>query len=192
MNEESTKYHLINPVLNAKGYNDPWKIRLETPPPVEPTGFKGRRGKPTGRTDYLIYVRHTSLPRPWPVGVLEAKAEDDQPIAGMQQAKGYAACARHAVQYVSATNGHRFGEFDAGTGHRTGPLPLADFPSHDALSARYARDKGLDMTSPLPPCCFRPTAPPTPGRATSKTPPSAPPLPRCCSVSRPAHHPACC
>ena len=82
MNEESTKYHLINPVLAAKGYNDPWKIRLETPPPVEPTGFKGRRGKSNGITDYLIYVRHASLPQPWPVGVLEAKAEDLQPMAG--------------------------------------------------------------------------------------------------------------
>ena len=97
LNEESTRYHLISPVLATKGCDDPWKIRLETPPPVEPTGFKGRRGKPSGRTDYLIYVRHASLPKPWPVGVLESKPEGVQPMAGMQQAKGYAACARHAV-----------------------------------------------------------------------------------------------
>ena len=58
MNAESTKYHLINPVLATKGYDDPWKIRLETPPPVEPTGVKGRRGKSNGRTDDLIHVRH--------------------------------------------------------------------------------------------------------------------------------------
>ena len=159
MNEESTKYHLINPVLAAKGYNDPWKIRLETPPPVEPTGFKGRRGKSNGITDYLIYVRHASLPQPWPVGVLEAKAEDLQPMAGLQQARGYAACARHAVQYVFATNGHRYGEFDAGTGEVLGPLPLADFPSHQALSDRYARDKGLDLASPAAKLLFQADSP---------------------------------
>jgi type I restriction enzyme R subunit len=52
------------------------------------------------------------------------------------------------VQYVFATNGHRYDEFDAGTGLHACPLPLADFPSHAALSARYALDKGLDIGSP--------------------------------------------
>jgi type I restriction enzyme R subunit len=52
------------------------------------------------------------------------------------------------VQFVFATNGHRYGEFDAGTGLHACPLPLADFPSHAALSARYALDKGLDIGSP--------------------------------------------
>lgn len=122
MNEESTKYHLINPVLATKGYDDPWKIRLETPPPVEPTGVKGRRGKSNGRTDDLIYVRH-------------------------------------AVQYVFATNGHCYGEFDAGTGQHTGPLPLADFPSHTALGARYALDKGLDIAAPAAALLFQADSP---------------------------------
>lgn len=97
MNAESTKYHLINPVLATKGYDDPWKIRLETPPPVEPTGFKGRRGKSNGRTDDLIYVRHASLPKPWPVGVLEAKPEDVQPMDHHRLATHQFGQRRHVV-----------------------------------------------------------------------------------------------
>lgn len=77
----------------------------------------------------------------------------------MQQAKGYAACARHAVQCVFATNGHRYGEFDAGTGQPTGPLPLADFPSNAALGARYALDKGLDIAAPAAALLFPPDSP---------------------------------
>lgn len=50
--------------------------------------------------------------KPLPVGVIEAKAETEDPLKGMQQAKGYADCQRFHVQYIFATNGHRYGEFD--------------------------------------------------------------------------------
>ena len=50
-NEDETRFHLIDPVLRKKGYDDPQRIRLETPAPVEPTGPKGRRSKRGGRTD---------------------------------------------------------------------------------------------------------------------------------------------
>ena len=49
MNEEETKYELINPVLREKGYRMPY-IKLETPAPVEPIGPKGRRRSGPGRT----------------------------------------------------------------------------------------------------------------------------------------------
>lgn len=144
-NEAETRFHLIDPVLRGKGYGESWKLRLETPAPVEPTGNKGRRGSGAGRTDYLICVRVGDNPQPLPVGVIEAKAETEDPLKGMQQAKGYADCARFHVQYVFATNGHRYGEFDKIRQLSGGPFPLADFPAHDELTARYAKDLGLDL-----------------------------------------------
>jgi type I restriction enzyme R subunit len=66
----------------------------------------------------------------------------------VQQAKGYADCTRFHVQYVFATNGHRYAEFDRGTQTPAGPFPLPDFPTHDALTARYATDTGIDITAP--------------------------------------------
>ena len=71
-NEEETRFHLIDPVLRRKGYDDPQRIKLETPAPVEPTGPKGRRRRGAGRTDYLLCVQVGDMPRPLPVAVLEA------------------------------------------------------------------------------------------------------------------------
>ena len=75
MNEADTRFHLIDPVLRAKGYASPAQVTLETiltPPPVEPTGPKGRRRKGLGRTDYLLCVHSSGMPKPMPVAVLEA------------------------------------------------------------------------------------------------------------------------
>lgn len=147
-NEEETKYFLINPVLMKKGYNEHWKLKLETPAPVEPTGAKGRRRTGAGRTDYLLCVQAGDMPKPLPVGVIEAKAETEDPLKGMQQAKGYADCTRFHVQYVFATNGYRYAEFDKINQMPDGPFPFPDFPSHDDLTARYANDTGIDVTKP--------------------------------------------
>jgi type I restriction enzyme, R subunit len=147
-NEQETRFFLIDPVLRDKGYNDHQWLKMETPAPVEPTGPKGRRRKGTGRTDYLLCVQVGEMPKALPVGVLEAKKETEDPLKGMQQAKGYADCQRFEVKYVFATNGHLYGEFDFFTNLQCGPLPFADFPSHPDLSARYAKDTGIDITSP--------------------------------------------
>lgn len=147
-NEEETRFHLIDPVLRRKGYDDPQRIRLETPAPVEPTGPKGRRSKRSGRTDYLLCVQVGDMPKPLPVAVLEAKRESEDPLNGMEQAKGYADCARFDVQYVFASNGHLYGDYDKPSGIQTGPHPLEDFPPHPDLCARYAKDKGIDLAAP--------------------------------------------
>lgn len=143
MNEESTRYHLIDPVLRDKGYNRIEFITCETPAPVEPTGDKGRRRKGGGRTDYLLSVPVPGKPQPLIVGVIEAKAESEDPLKGMQQARRYSDCTRFAVRYAFSTNGHRYGEFDLGTQRLDGPLPFPDFPSHAALTSRYLTDAGL-------------------------------------------------
>lgn len=151
MNEADTRYHLIDPVLREKGYVSRNQITLETiltPAPVEPSGAKGRRRKGPGRTDYLLCVQVGAMPKPLPVAVLEAKKESEDPLKGMQQAKGYADCERFDVKYVFATNGHRYGEFDCVTSLQGGPFPFADFPPHPDLTARYAKDAGIDLTQP--------------------------------------------
>ena len=147
-NEEETRFHLIDPVMRRKGYDDPQRIRLETPAPVEPTGPKGRRRKGAGRTDYLLCVQVGDMPKPLPVAVLEAKRSDADPLKGMEQAKGYADCTRFDVQYVFASNGYLYGDYDKPSGIQTGPHPLNDFPPHPDLCARYAKDKGISLTSP--------------------------------------------
>lgn len=151
MNEADTRYHLIDPVLRDKGYVSRSQVTLETiltPPPVEPSGPKGRRRKGPGRTDYLLCVQLGEMPKALPVAVLEAKKESEDPLKGMQQAKGYADCKRFDVKYVFATNGHRYGEFDCVTSLQGGPFPFSDFPSHPGLTARYAKDTGINLARP--------------------------------------------
>lgn len=159
MNESETRFFLIDPVLREKGYTDNTRLKLETPAPVEPVGFKGRRKRGAGRTDYLLCVQVGKMPKPLPVAVLEAKKEDEDPIKGMQQAKNYADCDRFDTKYVFATNGHLYGEFDKISGLQSGPFPFADFPSHPDLSDRYARDTGIDISAPESRLLFMPDSP---------------------------------
>lgn len=162
MNEADTRYHLIDPQLRAKGYVSLNQITLETiltPSPVEPSGAKGRRRKGPGRTDYLLCVQVGDMPKPLPIAVLEAKKESEDPLKGMQQAKGYADCQRFDVKYVFATNGHRFGEFDFFTSLQSGPFPITDFPPHPDLTARYAKDTGIDVTLPEAAMLFQADSP---------------------------------
>ena len=158
-NEQETRFYLIDPVLREKGYNDHQWLKLETPAPVEPTGPKGRRRKGSGRTDYLLCVQVGDMPKPLPVGVLEVKKEGEDPLKGMQQAKGYADCRRFDVKYVFSTNGHRYGEFDFITSLQGGPYPFADFPPHQDLTARYARDTGIDVTKEAAAMLFQADSP---------------------------------
>lgn len=162
MNEADTRYHLIDPVLREKGYVSRDHITLETtqtPAPVEPSGAKGRRRKGPGRTDYLLCVQVGDSPKALPVAVLEAKKETEDPLKGMQQAKGYADCSRFDVKYAFSTNGHRYAEFDSGTSLQGGPFPFADFPSRPTLTARYAQDTGLDLARPEAAMLFQADSP---------------------------------
>ncbi len=158
-NEQETRSFLIDPVLRDKGYNDHQRIKMETPAPVEPTGPKGRRRKGAGRTDYLLCVQVGDMPKALSVGVIEAKRETEDPLKGMQQAKGYADCQRFEVKYVFATNGHLYGEFDVFTKLQGGPFPFSSFPPHSELCARYAKDTGIDITRPEASMLFQADSP---------------------------------
>ena len=162
MNEADTRYHLIDPLLREKGYVSCERITLETvltPAPVEPTGPKGRRRKGPGRTDYLLCVQAGEMPKAMPVAVLEAKKEADDPLKGMQQARGYADTLRFDVKYVFATNGRRYGEYDRFTELINGPFQFNDFPAHADLTARYAKDSGIDLTRPEAAVLFQADSP---------------------------------
>ena len=162
MNEADTRYHLIDPLLREKGYVSCERITLETvltPAPVEPTGPKGRRRKGPGRTDYLLCVQAGEMPKAMPVAVLEAKTEADDPLKGMQQARGYADTLRFDVKYVFATNGRRYGEYDRCTQLINGPFPFGEFPSHPELTARFAKDSGIDLTRPEAAMLFQADSP---------------------------------
>lgn len=148
MNEEETRFHLIDPVLRAKGYDELRWLKCETPAPVEPTGSRGSRRRGGGRTDYLLCVQAQGMPTPLPVAVLEAKPETADPLKGMQQARGYAQCQRFNLRYVFASNGHRYGEFDLGNQRPDGPFPMQQFPDREMLTARYAHDTGIDLATP--------------------------------------------
>ncbi|HET6545901.1 MAG TPA: DEAD/DEAH box helicase family protein, partial [Rhodanobacteraceae bacterium] len=159
LNEQETRFQLIDPVLRDKGYDDHAWLKCETPAPVEPIGNRGGRRRGTGRTDYLLCVQCEGMPNPLPVAVIEAKAEHADPWKGMQQARGYADYTRYAVRYVFATNGHRYGEFDLGTQAPAGPFPLADFPARSELTARYSRDMGIDLDQPQAAILFQSDSP---------------------------------
>jgi type I restriction enzyme R subunit len=158
MNEADTRYELIDPVLWDKGYKRPY-ITLETKAPVEPIGFKGRRRAGAGRTDYLLCVETPSGPAPLPVAILEAKKEDEDPLKGMQQAKGYSDCDRFEAKYIFSTNGHRYAKFNKFTGEQTGPFPLADFPDHQTLTACYHRHTGIRLDDASSALLFQPDSP---------------------------------
>lgn len=162
MNEADTRYHLIDPVLRDKGYVSRERITLEavlTPPPVEPSGPRGSRRKGPGRTDYLLCVKMDDSPKPMPVAVLEAKKEAEDPLKGMQQARGYADTLRFDVKYVFSTNGHRYGDYDRFSELINGPFPFPEFPAHPDLTARYAKDSGIDLTRPEAAILFQADSP---------------------------------
>ena len=162
MNEADTRYHLIDPVLRDKGYVSRERVTLETiltPAPVEPTGAKGRRRKGPGRTDYLLCVQVGDMPKAMPIAVLEAKKEGEDPLKGMQQARGYADTLRFDVKYVFATNGHKYGEYDRFSELINGPYLLPEFPSHADLTARYAKDSGIDLKRPEAALLFQADSP---------------------------------
>jgi type I restriction enzyme, R subunit len=159
LNEEETKYELINPVLRDKGYKRPY-IKLETKAPVEPIGFKGKRRSGAGRVDYLLCVDVPGGKAPLPVGILEAKKEDEDPLKGMQQAKGYADCERFEAKYVFSTNGHLYAKFNKFTGVQTGPFPLKEhFPDQKRLTECYHRHTGINLEEPSASLLFQADSP---------------------------------
>lgn len=102
--EADTKAKLITPKLKESGWIEANLVREH--------GFKyyftdGRKlpGNKRGKryaVDYLLSYKNVNL------GIVEAKAEDKDPLEGLQQAIGYAE--KLKVDFVYATNGHKIYE----------------------------------------------------------------------------------
>ena len=142
-NEADTRAKLIDPALRKRGWREDWIRREQTPGPFVKTGTGYERGQ--GRTDYLLYVPVQE--QTVPVAVIEAKAEDAAPDAGIEQAKRDARL--HHVPFAFATNGHLFHETDLRNNAARGPLPMTDFPRWEQLRDRWCEAGG--ETAPLDP-----------------------------------------
>jgi type I restriction enzyme R subunit len=138
LNESDTRAKLIDPALHARGWTEDLIKREETAGAIEIVDDRARRrGK--GRADYTLRVKVGNNPQPVAVALIEAKAEDNPPAHGLEQAKLYADARRLNVPFVFATNGHQFVEYDAGTKLTSEKRPMSAFPSPSELRARYER-----------------------------------------------------
>lgn len=125
--EADTKAKIITPKLRESGWTELHITREH--------GFKyfftdGRKlpGNKRGKrysVDYLLSYKNINL------GIVEAKAEDKDPLDGLQQAIGYAE--KLKVDFVYSTNGHKIYEHSLLTG--SGEF-IDDFPSPSELFER--------------------------------------------------------
>lgn len=135
MSEEDIKLQYITPAITAKW--DPKKITMETTITDGKINIKGNiafreKGK---RADYILYLNSNN-----PIAVVEAKDNKHSVSHGLQQAMAYAKMLD--VPFAYSSNGDGFVEHDFLTG-KMRELALEDFPSEEALIARYKQESGL-------------------------------------------------
>ena len=121
--------------------------REETAGTVEIIGGRARR-RSRGKIDYVLRVKVNVDTQPVAMALIEAKKESLPPGHGLDQAKGYAECRRHNVQFIFSSNGHQFVEFDSFTGLTSTARPITAFPTPVELRARYESGKGYSLESP--------------------------------------------
>ncbi|MEI7672030.1 MAG: DEAD/DEAH box helicase family protein [Deltaproteobacteria bacterium] len=147
LNEADTRAKLIDPALHKCGWTEDLIRREETAGTVEIIEGKARR-RAQGKIDYVLRVKVNVDTQPVALALIEAKKETLPPGHGLDQAKGYAECRRHNVQFIFTSNGHQFVEFDCFSGLTSVPKPIASFPSPAALRARYEQGMGYTLESP--------------------------------------------
>lgn len=123
MNEAETRAEHIDPVLQAagRGVVEGSRIRREYPITLGRLEGLGRRAKSLS-ADYLLEYRSTKL------GVVEAKAWDEEPTEGVAQAKNYAR--KLAVRFTYASNGQGIYGIDMQEGTEG---ELSQYPTPDEL-----------------------------------------------------------
>ena len=135
-NEADTRAKLIDPALRKRGWREELIRREQTPGAFVRRESGYQRGQ--GRTDYVLCLPLQQGMHP--IAVVEAKAEDLAPNAGIEQAKRDARL--HSVPFAFATNGHQFHEADLRTNASRGPLPMSEFPKWTTLRDRWQRPRG--------------------------------------------------
>ena len=147
LNEADTRAKLIDPAIHKRGWTEDLIRREETAGTVEIIGGRARR-RARGKIDYMLRVKINVDTQPVALALIEAKKESLPPGHGLDQAKGYAECRRHNVQFVFSSNGHRFVEYDHFSGMTSTPKPMTEFPTPAELRARYESGKGYSLESP--------------------------------------------
>jgi type I restriction enzyme R subunit len=144
MNEADTCRVLVTPALQKVGWGDPvWRINeqhyfTDGQIVLVGNGHKRQKGK---KADYLLRYEES-----FPIAVVEAKAEDLEPAAGLQQAKDYAQIL--GLLFAYSTNGHGIEEWDFTTNTQRN---IGAFPAPDDLWQRVCGFKALDATRPANP-----------------------------------------
>ncbi|WP_348264545.1 DEAD/DEAH box helicase family protein [Telmatobacter sp. DSM 110680] len=123
MNEAETRAEYIDPALKAAGWQvvEGSRVRREYPITLGRIEGQGKRGKPP-TADYVLEYRNTKL------GVIEAKAWDQQLTEGVAQAKNYAD--KMAIRYTYSSNGQDIYAIDMHTGKEGETLT---YPTPDEL-----------------------------------------------------------
>lgn len=141
LNERDICTKFITPALRRAGWDEISQIREEvrfTKGRIIVRGRMVRRGE-SKRADYILYYKPNI-----PIAVLEAKDNTRAMGEGIQQALGYADTLK--IPFVFASNGDGFVFHDT-TGQspeRERNLSLDEFPSPDALWAKYCAWKGIE------------------------------------------------
>ncbi len=143
--EADTRAKLIDPALHSRGWTEDLIRREETAGAITIINGKPRK-QAKGRIDYVLRVRLNPETQPLAMALIEAKAEHLPPGHGLEQAKLY--CQRLNVQFVYASNGHLFVEYDRHTGLTSKPRPLSEFPSPAELQSRYEQAMGFLLSDP--------------------------------------------
>ena len=125
MNEAETRAEHIDPALKAAGWGVVEGSRIRREYPIAPGRIEGhgKRGKPL-TADYVLEYRNTKL------GIIEAKAWDEELTEGVGQAKNYAG--KLAVRHTYATNGRGIYGIDMETGKEG---EITAYPTPDELWA---------------------------------------------------------
>ena len=135
MTEEDIKLQYITPALTSKWERQ--KITMETQITDGKISLKGNMAvrQPGKRVDYLLYLSANN-----PIAVVEAKDNNHQVSAGLQQAMDYAKMLDLPFAYSS--NGDGFAEHDFLTGAER-QFGMDEFPTEAELTERYKRESGL-------------------------------------------------
>lgn len=140
LNEADTRAQLIDPKLEMAGWSATQIgrehfYRRDVQYTAGRIVLRGERAyhRDARRVDYVL--RYTEG---FPIAVMEAKAESEEPEAGLEQAKDYAR--ELAVPFAYTTNGHRIVEYDFFARCST---ELSAFPAPAKLWERWVENTGL-------------------------------------------------
>lgn len=144
LTETDIRTKFIIPALTAAGWDIDSQVREEvsfTDGRIYVRGKIHARGTQK-RADYILYYRPNI-----PIAIIEAKDNTHSAAAGIQQALGYAQTLEIPFVFSSNGDGFRFHDRTVKTGPVETDLPLAAFPSPEALWEKYKAHQGISASA---------------------------------------------